>query len=1766
MLLFLSGLTGVYYVWPATLQNNCNFWVFRAKRAFTLTLHERMEDDYEGKTVHFQMRGCSFLVQFLRVVSESFGGPLVPCLHSRSGRQARAGLYVASPSAHIPPTSGFSLLSLAEVFHMHFRFSKVIIVSSLLFVVSSSFAQYGNEWINYNQSYYKIPITKTGIFRLTYDDLSTAGLPVNTIDPRNIQIFRRGAEQSINFHYLEAPADDQFESGEYLEFFGEKNDGATDVDLYKNPAHHPHPFYNLYSDTAAYFLTWSIATPGKRMAVLDPEPNDNNLPAETGFNSTILTVLNNVYSAGLTSDGQIQNSFFDEGEGWTGPLICTQTANCASTQDYVVSAPGGVISLSPPQLEVLLVGRVERNHQVEVYVGPNASSLRLIASPTFINFQNFKVSSALQWTDVAGDGTVTVRLKAIGVSGALERFSVSYLKLDYLRSFNLAGLNSQIAFLQPNAGNKSYIEIQNPAASIRLFDITDLTSVSIIGTYASGANLAAVVSNTISSRKIFATNEVFTPTLKKISFRSLTPIAQSYLIISNAALRQAALGYDDPVKAYAAFRASPEGGSYDTMVVNIDQLYNQFNYGETSSRAVYQFLKYMASGTTLKYVFIIGKGVEINTLYDRRRTPLVTDAKDLVPTAGFPGSDLIYSSALSNNGYTPAIPTGRITATSATDVAAYLNKVKETEALPFDNLWRKNILHLSGGINAGEPQTFREYVDGFKTIAEDIFLGGHVDTKSKLTLDAGELVPIADHVNSGLGLITFFGHSSTSTLDFDIGKVTDPVLGYNNPGKYPAFVINGCNVGKFFLNSQNKLFGEDWILAQNKGAKAFIAHSSFAPEVLLWFYSHAFYENAVADSVMLTKGMGDIQVSVANTIWDFAGPSTNYLAVSQQMVLLGDPAVTLFGASKPDYEIKDDFLSKISFDGKPITAATDSFGIKYKIRNYGQARKDSLRIKLTRTFPNNTQVTYDTIVPSVYYENEYIFIVPNPSNQGGSNSFLIEVDSDHDRVELNEANNMASINFFIPGSSTYNLVPFHYSIVNTTEVELIFQNTNQLPIVRDYLLELDTVPSFNSSFLIQEQISANVLGRFKVNIPNKNSTVYYWRTKLAQPAQSESDEWFTTSFSFWSNINEGWAQKPGQFFENELTSLIQSEDGSLQYPEIVSTVFVHNYGSANGAPSTATSIKVNNEELNLATQGQPCRTNTFNLVAFDKISGNTYAAIPLTFQDPKTCGREPQVINSFTLAEAGAASNGLTQAITNIAANDSVVFFTIGNSGIQSYSLALLTKLEEVGISSAQLAGFQLGEPMIVFGKKGTAPGAAKVIRPTIAPVNAQELIANETITARSGTGTMESGAIGPAKVWNSLTNTIKNIEGADVFLLEIIGISSSNIESVLYSGTADFVNLSAIDPVLWPRIKLRLATTDDTNLTPVSLENWIVRYTPVAEGILLFRGPSESVMHQEGQPWSGKYAFINLTDKDFLFNGTGETLNVELKQLNIESSESQTQSIEIDAPAPKDSTVFIWDIETVGWIGLNDLSVTANNNLIREQYYFNDQMPLDSYLSINPDQQPPILDVTVDGRYLVNGDVVSHHPQVNIKIIDENPFWFKSDTLGIQIFINDQVNQTSRRINFSDPNLTWTAASVEGDFNISFHVELIAGEYELTVYGVDASNNRSGETPYAVLFYVTDQLSVVLGDPFPNPSMSSFSFPIKLTGNELPESFSMKVFSPDGQLKQAFDLEDVSNFFIGTNYLEWMPDLPNGVYFFQAELSLTGKSFSKSGRLILLK
>jgi hypothetical protein len=329
-----------------------------------------------------------------------------------------------------------------------------------------------------------------------------------------------------------------------------------------------------------------------------------------------------------------------------------------------------------------------------------------------------------------------VRIRSNGTNDTNpDNVSVSYIRLVYPQVIDASSAPQKYFTLDKKASNKSFIDINAPAAGTLLYDITDKNTVKRIGTNTNAGRITAIVPNTANGRKIFA-NTGFLPVTKinRIGFRNISAANHNYIVISNSRLMKPAGQYPDAVKAYAGYRASLAGGKYDTLVVDVNLLYNQYNYGEPSPLAIRRFADFLLQNNKPKFFFLIGRSQYPYTLlplssgdFNYTKNPNYPN-RNFVPTAGYPGSDHQLTAGLGNDPYVPSIPTGRINVSTPEQIITYLNKVIEHEATPANALWRKNLVHLSGGKNVAELRAFRLFVDDFKRMAEGTYLGGKVAT------------------------------------------------------------------------------------------------------------------------------------------------------------------------------------------------------------------------------------------------------------------------------------------------------------------------------------------------------------------------------------------------------------------------------------------------------------------------------------------------------------------------------------------------------------------------------------------------------------------------------------------------------------------------------------------------------------------------------------------------------------------------------------------------------------------------------------------------------------------------------------------------------------------------------------------------------------------------------------------------------------------------------------------------------------------------------
>src|SRR3954463_10231730 len=136
---------------------------------------------------------------------------------------------------------------------------------------------YYNEWIDYNKRYFKFKVGSTGLYRISANDLTAAGLGSEPV--QNFELWRNGNQVPLYISQASGPLG----AGGYLEFWGEKNDGASDRNLYKNPVNQLSDRESLLTDTAAYFLTLNPVGNNLRFVNTDNNVAGNTSAAEPYF-------------------------------------------------------------------------------------------------------------------------------------------------------------------------------------------------------------------------------------------------------------------------------------------------------------------------------------------------------------------------------------------------------------------------------------------------------------------------------------------------------------------------------------------------------------------------------------------------------------------------------------------------------------------------------------------------------------------------------------------------------------------------------------------------------------------------------------------------------------------------------------------------------------------------------------------------------------------------------------------------------------------------------------------------------------------------------------------------------------------------------------------------------------------------------------------------------------------------------------------------------------------------------------------------------------------------------------------------------------------------------------------------------------------------------------------------------------------------------------------------------------------------------------------
>lgn len=837
--------------------------------------------------------------------------------------------------------------------------------------------QYGNEWIRPSQKYLKLSVTQAGVYRVSYQDIKAADASFVQTNPATWQLFFRGREMAIR---VVGEKDGVFDAQDYVEFYGEGNDGSQDSLLYR-PQKRLHPYQVLYSDVAAYFLTSASASVGKRI----PELNNSAqglTPEKFHVEETVQAFTSDWTFNNLRAiEPYIQQSYFEPGEGWSGPMIGVDSVGAVQ-----LKLTGLITADWPITVNGMVNGRDNYQHQVQVLANAATTPFTTLVFQAFSSqtFQTVVNPASLQ------NEQLTLRFKAIK-SGFPSNYSINYVKLSYPQALDMTGQTSKVFHVLPNTRLMALLTIKNAPTGSVAYDITDKANCQYLTAQPTDGQTQVVVSETDRNRAIFVTNQTVQPlAIKSVRFAAVFPKTVDYVIVTHASLRQSAT-------TYAAYRASDQGGHHTPFIVETDSLYDQFNYGERSPLALRRFADYMRVNTAIKNLLLVGRA-------NSYPYTVKTTKEDLVPTVGYPGSDILLTAGLGTfPANTPAIPTGRLNVIANEQVLTYLEKVKQLEASDANGIWRKRIIHISGGKTQPEAQSLRSAMDSFGAIFTNGLLGGQVSSFSKSQfVQEIEKINIAPLVNDGVSLITFFGHAGPSITDMNFGYATPVENGFRNT-HYPLMVFNGCGVGEIF--SKYNTLSTDWLLAPQKGAAVVLAHSYYSYEQSTSWYLSRLYTNLFNSATTLGMPFGQVQQQLNQALEkETIGPYE--ASVVLEMVLQGDPAVSVYPLPNPDFSFdQKGIYIQSSVAGNSIKNS-DSLRVVIPLVNLGKyvlGQSVSVALKKTTSAGPASNALRFT---SFRYRDTLVYTIRKDANL---QKIEVIIDPDKQIVELDKTNNTASL-------------------------------------------------------------------------------------------------------------------------------------------------------------------------------------------------------------------------------------------------------------------------------------------------------------------------------------------------------------------------------------------------------------------------------------------------------------------------------------------------------------------------------------------------------------------------------------------------------------------------------------------------------------------------------------------------------------------------------------------------------------------------------------
>ena len=777
--------------------------------------------------------------------------------------------------------------------------------------------------------WYRIGVTKNGIYKIDRDDLEQLGIDVDVLNPQNLNLYGNAFGQLPYENDVERPddlllndivvvggEDESFDEDDYILFYGKEphtwkyndNEGVFD--------HHKH----LFVDTSYYFIGI----------------NTGDLPSRVG----------NVSSSG-SSPNQVVNSFNDHrfheverenmirsGREWYGEKFDVQTTYVFTGDEY--SFP----NLIPESETVVRASLLSRStvgstrFYMTVTNDQDTVSFSPVCTAVTCPFGREKVLD-YRATNVSPNMNIVIKYEK---RSPADNGWLNWLNINARRQLKMAG--TQLVFRDIESvgpGNVSQFNLTNAASVEAVWDVTDPTKPK------------SILFN--------KTGDLITYTLQTNELREFVAFSGGYLSpglfghLENQNLH--ALGTEEPIdliiaspgqfldkaEELAEIHRNYEPDPLNVQVVKLQNIYNEFSSGMRDITAIKWLMKMLfdrAGGNEEmmpRFLTLFGDGSYDNRNFTQSNTnfiPTYQSENSLSPAGSYVSDD--YFGFLSDDegeGQLDQmdIGVGRLVVKSNSEATSVINKIRRymsTDPIDFDNGCVNcggNILNRAPWRNViamvADDEDSNSHMSNSNTIANQINESTRdfniqrifSDAYQQIITPGGERYPdvnkaIERRVRNGAFLINYIGHGGE--LGWAQERILDipTILSWNNSNNLPVFMTATCEFTRFDDPLRTSA-GEYVLLNGNGGGIALMTTTRLVYSGPNFNITSNFYQSLLnrPEDEVVTR-LGDVSRETKNNA--VSSGSTNHRNFS----LVGDPALPL---AFPKYRVN-------------VTSITDTLG------------------------------------------------------------------------------------------------------------------------------------------------------------------------------------------------------------------------------------------------------------------------------------------------------------------------------------------------------------------------------------------------------------------------------------------------------------------------------------------------------------------------------------------------------------------------------------------------------------------------------------------------------------------------------------------------------------------------------------------------------------------------------------------------------------------------------------------------------------------------